>query len=322
MSETEPSPILLNRSFDDFDELAMEVKNWDLDLRQLDGGRFEGELFQAVVGKMLFTEARFGRTLQQEGAAPPGLRTIAIPAGPDVQFDWRKTTISGSDMLIFPRHGDWGSFSQPNFHVFILSLPECLLEEAMVAAGLDKVSELLEAEAVSCAPMKIASLRETLSSLTIHAREDESILIDPRILDALQDDLPKLFANAILKSSSRPTGGTRCQRRLVFERAERFISENADEPLTVQDICEAVKVSKRTIQFAFMEHVHVTPKAYLKAVRLNGVRRELKNAQLGAAIHQVAMRWGFWHMSQLAADYRKHFGELPSETVRRVASEL
>jgi len=33
-------------------------------------------------------------------------------------------------------------------------------------------------------------------------------------------------------------------------------------------------------------------------------------------IVDVASRWGFWHMGQLAADYRKHFGELPSETLR------
>ena len=28
----------------------------------------------------------------------------------------------------------------------------------------------------------------------------------------------------------------------------------------------------------------------------------------------VAHRWGFWHMGQFARDYRRLFGELPSET--------
>jgi AraC family ethanolamine operon transcriptional activator len=32
-------------------------------------------------------------------------------------------------------------------------------------------------------------------------------------------------------------------------------------------------------------------------------------------IADVANRWGFWHMGQFAADYRRQFGELPSETV-------
>ena len=60
MSKPQPTPLLLHRTFDDFDELAVEVRNWDLDLQQLDQGRFEGELLQAVVGKTLFTELEFG----------------------------------------------------------------------------------------------------------------------------------------------------------------------------------------------------------------------------------------------------------------------
>ena len=34
--------------------------------------------------------------------------------------------------------------------------------------------------------------------------------------------------------------------------------------------------------------------------------------------HDVAARWGFWHLSQFAVDYKKLFGELPSRTLRRV----
>lgn len=31
----------------------------------------------------------------------------------------------------------------------------------------------------------------------------------------------------------------------------------------------------------------------------------------------VANNWGFWHMGRFAADYRKFFGELPSETLQK-----
>ena len=33
-------------------------------------------------------------------------------------------------------------------------------------------------------------------------------------------------------------------------------------------------------------------------------------------VAEVAGRWGFWHMGQMAADYRKLFDELPSQTLR------
>ena len=35
------------------------------------------------------------------------------------------------------------------------------------------------------------------------------------------------------------------------------------------------------------------------------------------SIIELAGRYGFWHMGQLAADYRHIYGELPSETLGR-----
>jgi len=47
-------------------------------------------------------------------------------------------------------------------------------------------------------------------------------------------------------------------------------------------------------------------------------RRELRRADSSlASVSDVAERYGFWHLSQFAADYRWLFGELPSETLRK-----
>ncbi|MFL9946155.1 helix-turn-helix domain-containing protein [Paraburkholderia agricolaris] len=61
-----------------------------------------------------------------------------------------------------------------------------------------------------------------------------------------------------------------------------------------------------------------TPGSYLRAMRLNGVRRDLVSTQGGAprTVQSVAADWGFWHLSQFATDYRKLFGKRPSESLR------
>lgn len=72
--------------------------------------------------------------------------------------------------------------------------------------------------------------------------------------------------------------------------------------MTVSEICRLVDVTERSLQRG----------------RLSGVHRSLRNADPGRTrVADVANEWGFWHMGQLAADYRKQFGELPSETLRR-----
>ena len=77
-------------------------------------------------------------------------------------------------------------------------------------------------------------------------------------------------------------------------------------------------VTERSLQRAFRELVGVSPKQYLLAHQLSGVHRALRAADpLRSRVADAANEWGFWHMGQLAADYRRHFGERPSETLRR-----
>ncbi|EDT39943.1 helix-turn-helix domain-containing protein [Burkholderia ambifaria] len=75
-------------------------------------------------------------------------------------------------------------------------------------------------------------------------------------------------------------------------------------------------ISRRTVQYAFNDTLNLNPIAYLRAVRLNHVRRELR---LGGPVTSAATKWGFWHLSSFAQDYRAMFGELPSATARRYA---
>ncbi len=60
----------------------------------------------------------------------------------------------------------------------------------------------------------------------------------------------------------------------------------------------------------------MAPKTYINAVRLNGVHKQLRARQRGQIhVTDAANHWGFWHMGQFAADYRKLFGENPSATL-------
>ena len=57
----------------------------------------------------------------------------------------------------------------------------------------------------------------------------------------------------------------------------------------------------------------ISPLHYLRAIRLNGVRRQLRE-QPHASVAEIAAIWGFSHQSQFAADYRKLFGACPSQS--------
>src|SRR5690606_17361276 len=84
---------------------------------------------------------------------------------------------------------------------------------------------------------------------------------------------------------------------------------------TIIELCALVGVSERTLQYAFRTYVDMTPVAYLRACRLNRVRTVLRVSDPQATtITAVAVRFGFLHLGRFSRDYRRQFGELPSQT--------
>ncbi|MAY66572.1 MAG: hypothetical protein CMM77_05545 [Rhodospirillaceae bacterium] len=102
------------------------------------------------------------------------------------------------------------------------------------------------------------------------------------------------------------------------KRARDHIHAHAHEPISVADIAAAAGCGYRTVQNAFKDIYHVSPMAYLRLIRLNKVRRALLDGRDDfSSIAQVAQAWGFSHMGRFAELYRRQFGELPSDTVRK-----
>ena len=134
----------------------------------------------------------------------------------------------------------------------------------------------------------------------------------------LTQELPRQIVTAIAVGRERCPAAACPKRQTALARAEEYIELHASCDIKIRDICRAARVSERTLQYAFLERYGIGPKEFLKVVRLNRVRRQLRSADpQGTKVADVANASGFWHLGQFAADYRQRFEELPSETLRR-----
>jgi AraC family ethanolamine operon transcriptional activator len=138
---------------------------------------------------------------------------------------------------------------------------------------------------------------------------------DAAALAHLRDELLMEWIEALperVDASQLPTVAAR--KRLVDRVCERMLA-GADEPPTLLSVCREVGASRRKLNYCFQDVLGTSPVKYLRAVRLNGVRRELSAGRAGS-VQEAAARWGFWHLGQFAQDYKQQFGELPSVTLR------
>jgi AraC-like DNA-binding protein len=102
-------------------------------------------------------------------------------------------------------------------------------------------------------------------------------------------------------------------------KVREMLTEEND--MTLGDICREIGYSSRAVRRTFLEVYGVSPSQYRLAVRLSRVREELKqNPEATGAISFSASRQGFSHMGRFSGQYRRQFGETPSETLRRYRS--
>ncbi len=122
----------------------------------------------------------------------------------------------------------------------------------------------------------------------------------------------------LLASSTGQVSTRNSQRvyRQIISKARNYLIENRGRTIDIPELCDHLHTSRRTLQNAFQSILGVSPVHYIKAIRLNAVRRELLSQwSVFPVIQDAAASWGFSHMSQFAADYQRFFGERPSDTL-------
>lgn len=100
-------------------------------------------------------------------------------------------------------------------------------------------------------------------------------------------------------------------------KVERFIVDNADQLVTMEQLIEVGGVSARALFDGFRRFRGTSPMVYLKTVRLAQVREDLQNAGPSDTVTAIACRWGFFQFGRFAAEYKRIYGELPSQTLRK-----
>jgi len=110
------------------------------------------------------------------------------------------------------------------------------------------------------------------------------------------------------------------KRDKALKRSLNYISEGQNRQLSVKELCLISNVSERTLEYAFLEKFQVSPNQYLKAHRLNLVKQDLwKRRGQKYRISDVAAKFGFYHMGQFSADFKRHFGINPSRYNKRIS---
>lgn len=102
-----------------------------------------------------------------------------------------------------------------------------------------------------------------------------------------------------------------------FRRAISHI-ERKESPPRLTELARELGLTLRSVETAFQSCTGMSPATYLRCERLNRVREDLiEHGPSDATVTELAMRRGFTELGRFAVEYRRVFGEKPSQTLQR-----
>lgn len=306
-----PAGMALDFGTSDFDEIAGQLQNWDLSFRQVQRGLFSGRLAMSHTASLQCIEADFRRGVGFEGMPAPDSYTfmLHVEAGDSLRLCHRPL---GADKLVAipPNYEIVGNTQEP-VRVLVVSVDTALFEHHINAVCGKPLGDRTQILDLSANKTMLAQRWQSLLDLAVTKPEELTAPIRSHIFE-------EAFLSALTDTLVLPARSAPLHRRVQLARkAREFLHEHAANSISLADMCRAVGASERSLHLCFQECFGMSPKSYLKVLRLNGVRRALMNAGPYDTISRIASCWGFLHFGWFSVDYRRLFGETPSETIAK-----
>lgn len=128
----------------------------------------------------------------------------------------------------------------------------------------------------------------------------------------LMDRLSLLFRQDGARPASRGRGSR------LYARIRDWLADHADEAPSVKDVAARFELPASDLRTACREIAGQSLDELLRIHRLNLAHRDLVRARdRPTRVTDIAMDHGFLHLGRFSAEYRRFFGETPSQTLRR-----
>ncbi|WP_199271673.1 helix-turn-helix domain-containing protein [Paraglaciecola sp. L3A3] len=293
----------------DANHQAANLTNWQQEFDQLSSGHFLGVINELHFSHIHTFREDTSHSLRQQCKVEQGGLWLGLSANSkSCRINNEQST--SNQFLCRAGGQDFELLTPDNFSIYGLVLHRSfftdIIEQAM---GDFYVNHSLWLENITQAELQ--KFRQYLNLLLQPKSNRWSISTHESIL---QDAVLELLSNGQQTAEVQVTSP---QRQRIMARVHEYLTESRlKTPITMSEICAAVHVSRRTLQYTFTQCYGISPKQYIQVTRLNQVRRVLLNNEEFLTISEIAFNYGFFHLGWFCQNYKRLFGETPRQTLQ------
>jgi AraC family ethanolamine operon transcriptional activator len=322
MSEHNPhgNPLVLSRQFNDLDRFREAIKPLNVtECTQLSPGGFLGTINFADFGNLKFTHLYQNQATKGNGRKSIDDIGFAMVFHPNlIQASSHGCAVGKYDLFGFDPTREVDIVVDKDVHLVMTNVNKCAFYTLSEQMGYNLTVKVMQNNALRLHPTSLRPLRAFYEEITHVFNTQTSLLMQLQMQSLIMEDFLPLLINTFGKGIQKKERILKPFRRYsLVKKAEEISKSYRDKPLTLQKLCQELQTSRTALSYGFEEVFGISPMAYIKIQRLNGVRRALMNTDPNIkTLMDVAQEWGFWNAAHFAKDYKEMFGELPSKTLR------
>lgn len=312
-------PVVITREFHDLDAFAEAIKPLNVTANQLTRGNFMGSVNFADFRGLKFTDVNQNQALKVTGpkASDDLVFAIALQSS-QTQVMSHGCPIKKRDIFGFDPVRETDVIAEKDSLIAIASVNLSVFQSLCDQMGYNLGQKFLKQNLIRLHQATLRSLRAYYQAISQIFISQPLLLTQSQMRSVIMEDFLPLLINTVGKSTQKNSYRIKTFRRYsLVKQAEEIALSFPDRPLTLQQLCNELGTSSSALSYGFQEIFGLSPMAYLKIQRLNGVRRALRNCDPNTTtVMQVAYQWGFWSAGHFSRNYKEMFGELPLQTLR------
>ena len=290
---------------------------WEVLAMPLTAGPFGNrKTFLATAHWILYHES-FSSRLRVRALSPAGMLAVSVPVQLGSRSSYFNRSLQQGGMpAMLP--GSAEAVLDADQQHFMLLIRLTLLRRLLPAEQAETLEAAAAGRWLAASPTVIERLGRWLKEVLARTHRAPEMLRHSAAVETLERELVQGLVGTLRLTTGPAPPERRSLRQRGFDRAIECIRYADLTTLDLAALCTIAGVSQRTLEYAFREHLGLSPAAFIRQLRLHALRRELLASRLGeASVTDLAYHLGFTQLGRLSGDYRRTFGELPSRTLAR-----
>jgi transcriptional regulator GlxA family with amidase domain len=121
------------------------------------------------------------------------------------------------------------------------------------------------------------------------------------------------------QSQYSPYMGTGRDEDPIIGKVQRYVTEHITDALSIEQLADAVGVSRRTFSRVFAKYTNVTPSAFVEQVRVDTARKLLEDSD--APLKTIAYKCGFRSATHMRTTFSRRLEVTPKQYRQRFRSD-